>query len=155
MINQNWWFTTLLVKPHQYCPPLNKDIKCDVLIVGGGFSGISAAAEFLGKGLSVVLIEKNIVGGSSAGRSAGFLTPDSELELHQLVRRYGIFRSAQCPRRCRRGLQKILPVFFKPPAFHAAHWVGEHHRQAGTLFHEQWLGEVLSGGHASKTRGHE
>jgi gamma-glutamylputrescine oxidase len=73
MINQNWWFTTLLVKPHKYCPPLNKDVKCDVLIVVGGFSGISAAAEFLGKGLSVLMLEKNIVGGSSAGRSAGFL----------------------------------------------------------------------------------
>jgi hypothetical protein len=36
-------------------PPLNKAIKCDVLIVGGGFSGMSAAAEFLGKGLKVVL----------------------------------------------------------------------------------------------------
>jgi gamma-glutamylputrescine oxidase len=89
MINQNWWFTTLLVKQFQYCPPLTKSIKCDVLIVGGGFSGVSAAAEFLLKGLNVVLIDKNIVGGSSAGRSAGFLTPDSELELHQLVRRYG------------------------------------------------------------------
>ncbi len=89
MVNQNWWITTLMVQQHKYCPPLTKDIKCDVLIVGGGFSGISAAAEFLRKGLSVVLIEKNIVGGSSSGRSAGFLTPDSELELHQLVRRYG------------------------------------------------------------------
>lgn len=90
MINQNWWFTTLLIKQFKYCPPLNKSIKCDVLIVGGGLSGISAAAEFLNKGLSVVMIEKNIVGGSSTGKSAGFLTPDSELELHQLVRRYGI-----------------------------------------------------------------
>ena len=89
MVNQNWWITTLMINSHEYCPPLTKDIKCDVLIVGGGFSGISAAAEFLRKGLSVVLIEKNIVGGSSSGRSAGFLTPDSELELHQLVRRYG------------------------------------------------------------------
>lgn len=90
MINQNWWFTTLLIKQFKYCPPLSKSIKCDVLIVGGGLSGISAAAEFLNKGLSVVMIEKNIVGGSSTGKSAGFLTPDSELELHQLVRRYGI-----------------------------------------------------------------
>ncbi len=89
MIHQNWWTTTLLWKQFKHCPPLNKPIKCDVLIVGGGVSGISAAAEFLGKGLKIVLIEKNIVGGSSSGRSAGFLTPDSELELHQLVRRYG------------------------------------------------------------------
>jgi glycine/D-amino acid oxidase-like deaminating enzyme len=89
LVNQNWWFTTLMVNAHKYCPPLTKAIKCDVLIVGGGFSGVSAASEFLRKGLSVVLIEKNIIGGSSSGRSAGFLTPDSELELHQLVRRYG------------------------------------------------------------------
>ena len=61
MIHQNWWFTTLLVKQFQHCLPLNKAIMCDVLIVGGG----------------------------SPGRSAGFLTPDSELELHQLVRRFG------------------------------------------------------------------
>jgi heterodisulfide reductase subunit A-like polyferredoxin len=81
MVNQNGWITTSMVDKHTYCPPLVTDLKCDVLIVGGGFSGVSAAAEFLRKGLSVVLIEKNIVGGSSSGRSAGFLTPDSESEL--------------------------------------------------------------------------
>jgi gamma-glutamylputrescine oxidase len=90
MINQNWWFTTLLIKQFKYCPPLDKSIKCDVVIIGGGMSGISAAAEFMRTGLSVVMIDKNIIGGNSTGRSAGFLTPDSELELHQLVRRYGI-----------------------------------------------------------------
>jgi gamma-glutamylputrescine oxidase len=89
LVNQNWWFTTLLVTQHKHCPPLTRDIKCDVVIVGGGFAGVCAAAQFLRKGLKVVLIDKNIVGGSSSGRSAGFLTPDSELELHQLVRRYG------------------------------------------------------------------
>ena len=67
MVNQNWWTTTLLITGHKHCPPLTKDIKCDVLIVGGGFSGVAAAAQFLRKGLKVVLIEKNIVGGSSSG----------------------------------------------------------------------------------------
>ena len=61
MINQDWWFTTLLVKQFKYCPPLKQDIRCDVLIVGGGFSGVSAAAEFVQKGLKVVLLEKNIL----------------------------------------------------------------------------------------------
>jgi len=89
MINQDWWFTTLLLRQFKHCPPLNRDIRCDVLIVGGGFAGVSAAAEFVKKGHKVVLLEKNILGGSSSGRSAGFLTPDSELELNQLVRRYG------------------------------------------------------------------
>jgi gamma-glutamylputrescine oxidase len=74
MVNQNWWFTTLIIKQFKFCPPLSKDIKCDVLIVGGGMSGISAAVEFLKKGLDVVMIEKNIIGGSSTGKTAGFLT---------------------------------------------------------------------------------
>ncbi len=108
IVNQNWWFTTLMVKEHRYCPPLTKDIKCDVLVVGGGFSGVSAAAEFLSKGLSVVLIEKNIVGGSSSGRSAGMLTPDSELELHQLVRRYGDKAAAEIWEAPCRGIDRVV-----------------------------------------------
>ena len=90
MILQNWWFTSLL--PHEYPPiqSLQKDIQVDVLIVGGGMTGLSAAASFIGKGLKVAVIERNVFGGSSTGRSAGFLTPDSELELNQLERRFGI-----------------------------------------------------------------
>jgi gamma-glutamylputrescine oxidase len=113
MVNQNWWFTTLLAKQFKYCPPLSQDIKCDVLIVGGGFTGVSAAAEFLDKGLSVVLIEKNIVGGSSTGRSAGMLTPDSELELHQLVRRYGIDAAREIWEMPCRGIERIVQAIKK------------------------------------------
>jgi len=90
MIVQNWWFTTLLEKKFPVCQALQSDIKCDVLIIGGGMSGVSAAAALVKSGLKVVLLEKNILGGSSSGRSAGFLTPDSELELSQLVRRFGL-----------------------------------------------------------------
>ena len=89
MIIQDWWYTTLLAQQYPVAPPLMEAIKADVLIVGGGMSGISAAASFLGSGLKVVLLERNIIGGSSTGRSAGFLTPDSELELSQLIRRFG------------------------------------------------------------------
>lgn len=90
MIVQDWWFTTLLQHKYELCPPLQNDISCDVLIIGAGMSGLSAAAAFIDKGLKVVVLEKNILAGSSTGRSAGFLTPDSELELSQLVRRYGL-----------------------------------------------------------------
>jgi len=71
-------------------PPLRGDIKCDVLIIGGGAAGLAAAARFMGTDRKVVLLERNICGGSSTGKSAGFLTPDSELELSQLIRRFGI-----------------------------------------------------------------
>jgi gamma-glutamylputrescine oxidase len=89
LLLQNWWFTTLIGTKLPIQPPLRDDLKCDVLIVGGGASGLAAAARFVGTGKKVVLLEKNICGGSSTGKSAGFLTPDSELELSQLIRRFG------------------------------------------------------------------
>lgn len=113
MINQNWWFTTMMVKQFKHCPPLTQSINCDVLIVGGGFSGMSAAAEFLQRGLKVVLIDRNIVGGSSSGRSAGFLTPDSELELHQLVRRFGTDAARQIWEMPCRGIDRIVQAVRK------------------------------------------
>ena len=102
-----------MAEAYKYCPPLTKDIKCDVLIVGGGFSGMSAAIEFLRKGLSVVLVEKNIIGGSSSGRSAGMLTPDSELELHQLVRRYGVKAAGEIWEAPCRGIASIVRTIEK------------------------------------------
>src|SRR5665213_2024211 len=108
MILQNWWYTTLL--PHRYpeITSLTSDIHADVLIVGGGMTGLSAAAAFIGKGLKVVLIERNILGGSSTGRSAGFLTPDSELELSQLERRFGVDGAKQIWNVPVQGTQLIL-----------------------------------------------
>ena len=113
MVNQNWWFTTLLVNEHRHCPPLTADIKCDVVIVGGGFAGVAAAIEFLKTGHKVVLLDKNIIGGSSSGRSAGFLTPDSELELHQLVRRYGVKAAGEIWQAPLRGIERLVAAIQK------------------------------------------
>ncbi|HJW19391.1 MAG TPA: FAD-binding oxidoreductase [Candidatus Nitrosotalea sp.] len=90
MILQNWWFTTLLGIREPLRPPVKGHIKSDVLIVGAGAAGLAAALCFIGSGKKVVLLDRNICGGSSTGKSAGFLTPDSELELSQLLRKYGI-----------------------------------------------------------------
>lgn len=70
-------------------PPLDVNLKVDVLIIGGGAAGLAAALRLMGTGLKVALLERNICGGGSTGKSAGFLTPDSELELAQLLRRFG------------------------------------------------------------------
>lgn len=89
MILQNWWYTSLLEVGRPMQPPLDSNIKADVLIIGGGAAGLAAALRLMDTGLKVVLLERNICGGSSTGKSAGFLTPDSELELAQLLRRFG------------------------------------------------------------------
>ena len=89
MLLQNWWYTTLLSARDPIQPPLVSDITADIVIVGAGMAGLSAALRLSDMGSRVVLIDRNICGGSTTGKSAGFLTPDSELELSQILRRFG------------------------------------------------------------------
>ncbi len=71
-------------------PELKKDIECNYLIVGGGISGVSIA-YFLEKfGASgIVLIEKDGIGSGATGRAAGILTPNTELDLKDVLKMYG------------------------------------------------------------------
>lgn len=90
MLLQNWWYTTLLGVEGPIEPPLAADVKADVVVVGAGMAGLSAALRLSESGHDIVLIDRNICGGSTTGKSAGFLTPDSELELSQILRRFGL-----------------------------------------------------------------
>lgn len=82
-------------------------------MVGGGAAGLAAAARLMGTGKKVVLLEGNICGGSSTGKSAGFLTPDSELELSQLVRRFGIQGAKDLWAVPVRGIERMLELIGK------------------------------------------
>jgi len=89
VILQNWWYTTLLGTDGVLQPPLRGHVQTDVAVVGAGMAGLSAAMRLMASGRRVTVLERNVCGGSSTGKSAGFLTPDSELELSQLMRRFG------------------------------------------------------------------
>ena len=52
---------------------LECDIECDVCIVGGGYTGLSAALTLSEAGLSVVLLEKYRIGSGASGRNGGVL----------------------------------------------------------------------------------
>jgi gamma-glutamylputrescine oxidase len=72
---------------------LTKTITTDVVIIGGGMAGISAAQSFRKRGLNVVLIEKYFCGAGATGKSSGFITPDSELGLPYFARHYGVHKA--------------------------------------------------------------
>src|SRR5262249_27740532 len=61
-----------------FSPPsgTNENLTCDLLVAGGGLSGLSAADAAVRRGVNVVVIEKGIYGKEAAsGLSAGqFLT---------------------------------------------------------------------------------
>jgi len=69
--------------------PLLHNITTDVVVIGGGMTGLSTAQAFAEKGYGVTLIEKNYCGAGASGKSSGFITPDSELSLFELQRIFG------------------------------------------------------------------
>ncbi|HVU43013.1 MAG TPA: FAD-dependent oxidoreductase, partial [Xanthobacteraceae bacterium] len=52
---------------------LDDEIACDVLVVGSGAAGLSAAVACARKGLDVLLIEKEAVVGGTSALSGGWL----------------------------------------------------------------------------------
>ena len=52
-------------------PKLEGDISADVVIVGGGFSGVATAVELCERGYKVALIEANRIGWGASGRNGG------------------------------------------------------------------------------------
>ena len=57
-------------------PPLASDAKCELLIVGGGFTGLWAAVQAKERrpDIDVILIEQSFVGDGASGRCGGFLS---------------------------------------------------------------------------------
>lgn len=83
--DQVFWF--LKKRP---LSPLRRSLKTDVVVIGGGMAGLSAAQAFHERGLSVVLLEQYYCGSGASGKTSGFITPDSEIPLSGFVERYGL-----------------------------------------------------------------
>ena len=67
-------------------------IEADVVVVGGGATGLSAALHAREAGLSVVLLEGGRIGWGASGRNGGQMIPGLRKGAHELVRLYGVER---------------------------------------------------------------
>jgi len=61
--------------PGEPCPPLAADAATDVVILGGGYTGLWTAFFLTERdpGIDVVLLEQDICGGGPSGRNGGFV----------------------------------------------------------------------------------
>lgn len=65
----SWYAATAEPGPER--APLDGDIKVDVAIVGGGYTGLSTALHAAAKGLNVAVVEAHRVGFGASGRNGG------------------------------------------------------------------------------------
>lgn len=64
--------------------------RCDVAIVGGGYTGLAAARALARHGASVVVLERHTVGWGASGRNGGFVLPGYKPDVAVLARRLGL-----------------------------------------------------------------
>lgn len=70
-------------------PPLTGEIDADLVVVGGGCTGLSAALHAAQRGLAVVLLEGGRVGWGASGRNGGQMIPGLRKGAVELVKLYG------------------------------------------------------------------
>jgi len=69
--------------------PLTKNEHADVVVVGGGITGLTAAYLLLTAGRSVVLLERRRIAESDTGHTSAHLTMVTDLPLTDLVKQFG------------------------------------------------------------------
>ncbi|MDF1687482.1 MAG: FAD-binding oxidoreductase [Parvibaculaceae bacterium] len=70
-------------------PQLTTETKCDVCIVGAGYTGLSAALHLAKKGYRVVVLESQRVGWGASGRNGGQLGSTHRKTQHELEHMLG------------------------------------------------------------------
>ncbi len=77
------------------CPPLDGDARADVCVVGGGYTGLSAALHLARAGLSVRLLEAQRIGFGASGRNGGQVGSGQRVDQQALEARFGADHARQ------------------------------------------------------------
>ncbi|HEY4164127.1 MAG TPA: FAD-binding oxidoreductase [Dongiaceae bacterium] len=87
----SWWRDSLVAPAPEY-PELEGDIETEVAIIGGGFTGLSAAYHLAKEcGIQAVVLERAHPGWGASGRNGGFCCMGgSKLGWKQTITKYGL-----------------------------------------------------------------
>ncbi len=79
--------------PAERFAPLVGEVTADVVVVGGGATGLSTALHAAERGMSVVLLEGGRIGWGASGRNGGQMIPGLRKGAVELVAAYGVERA--------------------------------------------------------------
>ena len=86
-IARSLWTAT--ANPTPACPPLKGPEEAEVAIIGGGFTGLSAALHLAEAGVSVRLLEAETPGWGASGRNGGQVNPGLKEDPDAIEARFG------------------------------------------------------------------
>lgn len=81
---------TLTAAPEVSTSSLADHIRCDVAVVGGGYSGLHAALTFAEAGLDVVLLEAGPLGYGGSGRNGGVVSAKFRRSFSDIAKGHGV-----------------------------------------------------------------
>jgi gamma-glutamylputrescine oxidase len=90
---QSYYVATANAMPEH--PTLRGSVYADVCVVGGGFTGVSAALHLAERGYDVVLLEAARIGAGASGRNGGQVASGQRKSVLELERSYGPERARQ------------------------------------------------------------
>ena len=87
MKEKNFWLETVVSPPAESARELPDSV--DVAVVGGGFTGLSAARALAKRGVSVTVFEAETFGWGASSRNGGMVLTGMKLPVPKLIKRYG------------------------------------------------------------------
>jgi glycine/D-amino acid oxidase-like deaminating enzyme len=96
----------------------------DLMVIGGGLTGLSTAYHAAGKGAQVVLVEKDKVGSGASGRNGSMCTQGITISPAQARKRYGQPRARELYDAFREAVDVVEELTVKEQIDCAFHRVG-------------------------------
>ena len=87
MKQQIYWHTTVQTPDDSKISPLPE--KVDVAIIGGGYTGISAARTLAKQGIRAAVLEANTIGWGASSRNGGMVLTGLKVGMQTVTRKYG------------------------------------------------------------------
>jgi glycine/D-amino acid oxidase-like deaminating enzyme len=91
-------------------PPLERDEKCDVAIIGAGVTGALVAFHLVREGVDVVVLDRRDAASGSTAASTALLLAETDTELRDLVGSVGVDDAVRAYRLGRRAIDDIEAV---------------------------------------------
>jgi len=91
----------------QAFPHLERDVQCEVLVIGGGITGALIADQLCRAGHDVALLEQRDIGWGSTAASTALLQYEIDTPMVALARRYGLEQALLAYRACADAIEAL------------------------------------------------